>query len=79
MTPFARAMPDEYKVGNALKSYREYYRHGKIHLHSWKKRPVPEFIVSVSESFHLENEFSYRLNSMLFSLHKIVYSSPSNF
>lgn len=44
MTPFALAMGDEYKVGNALESYREYYRHGKTHLHSWKKRTPPNFL-----------------------------------
>jgi hypothetical protein len=37
-TPFALAMPDEYKVGTAVDSYIEYYRHGKRHLHSWKFR-----------------------------------------
>ena len=47
---FALAMPDEYKVGTVTASYREYYRRGKVHLHSWKKRPVPHFCV------HLNNE-----------------------
>lgn len=41
MTPFALAMPDEYKIGTAIQSYREYYRRGKIHLHSWKRREKP--------------------------------------
>lgn len=39
------AMPDEYKCETSLESYRKYYRFGKQHLHSWKKREVPEFIV----------------------------------
>lgn len=43
-TPFALAMPDEYKVGGAVESYREYYRRGKPHLHSWKMRDVPNFL-----------------------------------
>lgn len=40
MTPHALAMPDEYKVsgGDALASYRQYYIHGKKHLHVWKRR-----------------------------------------
>lgn len=41
-----QAMPDEYKRQRALDGYREYYRHGKGHLHSWKKRSVPEFIIA---------------------------------
>jgi hypothetical protein len=38
------AMPEEYKTEDALESYRKYYFYGKAHLHSWKKREVPEFI-----------------------------------
>lgn len=39
------AMPDEYKVpGDAVASYRNYYRIGKKHLHSWKKRSPPDWI-----------------------------------
>lgn len=36
-TPFALAMPDEYKRGNnAVASYRAYYRGAKAHLATWK-------------------------------------------
>lgn len=45
MTPFALAMPDEYKGPSTIESYREYYRHGKIHLHTWKRRNIPCFII----------------------------------
>lgn len=39
------AMPDEYKVnGDTIASYQKYYKFGKSHLHSWKKRDVPYFI-----------------------------------
>ena len=42
---YALAMPDEYKVeGNVVQSYRNYYIHGKAHLHSWKKREKPTWI-----------------------------------
>jgi len=37
MTPFALAMPDEYKRATPVQSYREYYKEGKKHLHSWKR------------------------------------------
>jgi hypothetical protein len=40
------AMPTEYMVPNdSLTSYRNYYRIGKKHLHQWKDRPVPDFIL----------------------------------
>lgn len=39
------AMLDEYKVGNdSLASYRNYYKHGKVHLHKYTKREVPEWL-----------------------------------
>ena len=39
------AMPDEYKVpGDSLQSYRNYYKLGKSHLHSWKFREVPQWL-----------------------------------
>ena len=45
LTPVTPAMPDEYKVPNdSLASYRNYYRVSKARMHSWKNRPVPEWI-----------------------------------
>lgn len=41
------AMPAEYIVeNNSMQSYINYYNGSKRHLHSWKNRPTPEFIVS---------------------------------
>ena len=37
MTPFAQAMPDEYKDPCAITAYRNYYREGKKHLHKWTR------------------------------------------
>lgn len=37
LTPFAQAMPDQYKHVNAVIAYRQYYKYGKIHLHKWTK------------------------------------------
>jgi len=37
-------MPDEYKVGNYVESYREYYRKGKAHIHQWSNKFRPEWI-----------------------------------
>jgi len=44
MTKVRLAMPDEYKVESPVESYRNYYRVGKAHLHSWKTRGVPQWI-----------------------------------
>jgi hypothetical protein len=42
ITPFALAMPDQYKIkGNAVESYRQYYLHEKQSVWSWKKREIP--------------------------------------
>ena len=45
ITPIMLAMPDEYKIHDChVECYREYYRVGKAHLHSWKYRGKPEWI-----------------------------------
>lgn len=36
LTPFAQAMPDEYKNKCAVTAYRNYYLGAKTHLFSWK-------------------------------------------
>lgn len=43
LTDFAQAMPVEYKKPCAVQAYREYYRKGKHHIASWKKRNVPDW------------------------------------
>lgn len=44
LTTFAEAMDISYKLENPVLSYRNYYRQGKKHLFSWKKREIPPFI-----------------------------------
>ena len=44
MTPFVKAMPEEYKVDCSVQSYRNYYKYGKTDLHKWTKREKPEWI-----------------------------------
>lgn len=39
-----KAMPDEYKTDTVVESYRNYYREGKTHLHTWTKRGAPAWI-----------------------------------
>ncbi len=43
MTPFALAMPDEYKSDDAVESYRQYYMNNveKRRMASWKNREQP--------------------------------------
>ena len=43
ITPFALAMPDECKVGDAVASYRVYYMVEKRGMAVWKNREVPEW------------------------------------
>lgn len=44
-TPFAQAMPEEYKCNDPVLAYRNYYNGKKRHLFKWTGRPVPEWIV----------------------------------
>lgn len=44
LTPFAQAMPDEYKCEDAVEAYRRYYQSPeKQKIACWKKRGVPEW------------------------------------
>lgn len=43
LTPFAQAMPDEYKQSDTVEAYRTYYRCDKASIASWKNRPLPEW------------------------------------
>jgi hypothetical protein len=43
-SPFAKAMPEEFKVDCSVESYRNYYRFGKSELHQWTKRNKPEWL-----------------------------------
>lgn len=43
ITPFALAMPDECKIGDAVESYRTYYMVEKRSIANWKNRETPEW------------------------------------
>jgi hypothetical protein len=43
-TDIALAMPDMYKGDDPIICYRTYYYFEKYHIHSWKKRSIPEWI-----------------------------------
>ena len=44
LTPFAQAMPDQYKHKDAVTAYRNYYAADKSHLFNWKHRPRPYWL-----------------------------------
>jgi len=47
LTPFAQAMPEEYKVvDDAVKAYRQYYIGEKLGFATWTQRPVPDWITA---------------------------------
>jgi hypothetical protein len=43
LTPFAQAMPEQYKNINTVTAYRAYYLQEKTDLLNWKNRPTPEW------------------------------------
>jgi hypothetical protein len=43
LTPFAKCMPDQYKVDDPVESYRNYYRGDKAYIAKWTKRSQPEW------------------------------------
>ena len=44
LTPFAQAMPEQYKNKNAVKAYRDYYINEKSSFLTWTKRKKPKWI-----------------------------------
>ena len=45
LTRWARAMPDECKIGNdVVSSYRNYYNTEKLNIMTYKKRKAPEWV-----------------------------------
>ena len=41
LTPFAQAVPDEYRNTDAVTAYRDYYRGDKAYIAKWTKRDAP--------------------------------------
>ena len=44
LTPFAQAMPDEYKHEDPVVAYRNYYKHGKADILTYKYSNKPTFL-----------------------------------
>ena len=48
----AQAMPEFCQGEDAVEAYRKYYALCKKHLHSWKKRDIPNWIHSFQPEVH---------------------------
>lgn len=46
LTPFAQAMPDEYKNADPVEAYRAYYRGEKASFAKWTSRNIPEWFLT---------------------------------
>ena len=44
LTPFALAMPEQYKCSDPVKAYRDYFNGEKQHIMKWTNREVPEWV-----------------------------------
>jgi hypothetical protein len=44
LTPFAQALPDQYKNSNAVIAYQSYYKGDKAEIATWTSRNIPEFM-----------------------------------
>ena len=45
LTPFAQAMPDEYKNDDAVQAYRDYYNGEKAYFAKWKLTTTPAWFI----------------------------------
>ena len=43
------AMPDEYKIGDSIQSYRAYYIGAKNNMAKWKNRQIPEWWTAATQ------------------------------
>ena len=45
LTPFAQAMPDQYKNNNVMQAYRDYYNGEKAYFARWKSQIIPPWFI----------------------------------
>ena len=45
LTPFAQAMPDQYKNANVMQAYRDYYNGEKAYFSKWKSQIIPPWFI----------------------------------
>ena len=49
LTPFAQAMPDEYKDEDIVKAYRSYYLGAKSHILTYTNREPPDWLKGIAK------------------------------
>lgn len=57
ITPFAQAMPDQYKNEDAVVAYRQYYINEKARFAKWRSGQVPEWFVKQDAFFEVPLPF----------------------
>jgi hypothetical protein len=48
LTPFAQAMPDQYRRENTVEAYRQYYIHEKARIAKWNYSETPDWFLNHS-------------------------------
>lgn len=59
ITPFAQAMPDQYKDANAVVAYRKYYINEKVRFAKWQYSEEPEWFRLKEPEFLLYEEIPF--------------------
>jgi len=62
LTPFAQAMPDQYKHQDAVKAYRDYYIFEKSRFAKWKLGNVPDWYTEALKENSLLNSKEEMIN-----------------
>ena len=59
LTPFAQAMPDQYKDNDPVIAYRQYYIGEKIKFAKWKNTEEPEWFSKKEPTYYLNEEVPF--------------------
>ena len=64
LTPFAQAMPEEFKDPDAVKAYRKYYAGAKFKFATWREREIPNWYIELRKEMggDAEKEVNNLLN-----------------
>ena len=64
LTPFAQAMPEEFKDPDAVQAYRKYYAGAKFKFATWREREIPDWYIELRKEMggDAEKEINNLLN-----------------